>query len=370
MNIYKKAIALLKTERYNGLAEFIERYPCVLFKMDNEGMFLLHYAVQQSIPIRLLEAMKTLHVNFNQKNKYGETPLYLSKNVGITQVSSFLENSGAQMDDFEIIVYKLGIEDDLDNLKKLISKHKELIFLKDREGQTILHHALICYHFEFAKWLIKAGADIHSMSYLGRSIPGCCNLKKTEGVEFRKYLNSLGAVCSDIEKFVEMVIYDIDKAIPFLEDNFHILHMSHFFHGPLLNVATTFDHKELVKYLLKKEVYVNATSVFGNTALHEAESVSVARILLENGADINSLNLEGNSPLHCAADRTDNSTVIYLLKNGANIRIANHKGQTAFDVVIYNKYYGDKKIINLIKKIEARNLSDSGQFGLGADPKL
>jgi len=60
----------------------------------------------------------------------------------------------------------------------------------------------------------------------------------------------------------------------------------------------------------------------GVTALHEASrkgNVEILNFLLQNGADIHSMNHNGFTPLHIAAYCGENMTVSTLIKNGADV---------------------------------------------------
>merc|ERR1712070_499445 len=56
-------------------------------------------------------------------------------------------------------------------------------------------------------------------------------------------------------------------------------------------------HEESVKYLIEKGVDLNAQDTKGGTPLHRTRSVEIAKLLVQHGADVNNKNDEGKCPL-------------------------------------------------------------------------
>ena len=68
----------------------------------------------------------------------------------------------------------------------------------------------------------------------------------------------------------------------------------------LHNAVSSRGRKEIVELLINKGANVNSKDVFGVTPLHLAAlggKTEIAKILIENGANINAKNKEGESPL-------------------------------------------------------------------------
>ena len=88
------------------------------------------------------------------------------------------------------------------------------------------------------------------------------------------------------------------------------------------------------KMLIDNGADVNAQDFKGNTPLHNSaanKNRNLAILLLNAKADVNAVNKEGKTPLFNAAGRQDASMVELLLKNGADKAIADKKGKTAKD---------------------------------------
>ena len=70
-----------------------------------------------------------------------------------------------------------------------------------------------------------------------------------------------------------------------------------------LNWAALTDHPEVIRLLLARGAQLEALNLTGNTALHhaaEAGSLNAARALLIAGADLQAINADGNRPIDIA----------------------------------------------------------------------
>lgn len=141
---------------------------------------------------------------------------------------------------------------------------------------------------------------------------------------------------------------------------------------------------EIVRLIEEEGADVNSRDVDGATALHVARSSAVARTLIEHGADVNSKNSRGMSPLHRArnfdvakvllengacVNATDNfgntalhrsndmRTVRLLLQHSASIALRNEKGETA----IHMSTYGSKVVALTRAGADVDSLDNTGK---------
>lgn len=89
----------------------------------------------------------------------------------------------------------------------------------------------------------------------------------------------------------------------------------------------------VTKLLLENRADVNIIDNNGNSILHNACSlydtpIDIFELLLENNLSINCQNKDNNSPLHLAIQHLKPQTIPYLIKRGANVNSVNNEGQT------------------------------------------
>ncbi|KND00518.1 uncharacterized protein SPPG_04828 [Spizellomyces punctatus DAOM BR117] len=84
---------------------------------------------------------------------------------------------------------------------------------------------------------------------------------------------------------------------------------------------------------------VNEVDLTGQTMLHKVtlrSDAMVAEFLLQWNAEINGLDQRGRTPLHCAAEAGNANTVLALLRRNAKTDIRDNDGKLAIDVAVEN----------------------------------
>jgi len=101
---------------------------------------------------------------------------------------------------------------------------------------------------------------------------------------------------------------------------------------PLLHVAVSLGRKDCVETLVYYGADTNEVDSYGLTPLHHAASNcfdDIAKVLLENGADVNARERDTNCTASCAAaTRGDLRLLQVLVENSANINLAERSGMT------------------------------------------
>ena len=76
------------------------------------------------------------------------------------------------------------------------------------------------------------------------------------------------------------------------------------------------------------------TGYAGNSHMHapDAWMTTLEYLVEEQGADVNSRDQNGYSPLHNAASRGDLEMIRYLVDHGADVMVLSRRGQTTVDM--------------------------------------
>ena len=95
-------------------------------------------------------------------------------------------------------------------------------------------------------------------------------------------------------------------------------------------------NEKIVPFLIKEGLDVNGrNSITGQTALMITHSTNITRILIENGAEIEVKDFEGNTALALAAGwgALYENKIKFLMEKGAKINAVNNKGMTILQLV-------------------------------------
>ena len=88
----------------------------------------------------------------------------------------------------------------------------------------------------------------------------------------------------------------------------------------------------------------------------EFERLEIVRIIIQNGAVINTKNLAGRSPLHFAVQTKELEVVKLLVQSGADINVKDLKNQSPLDIAHKNGYI---TIVNYLMKVAQDGLFDA-----------
>ena len=127
-------------------------------------------------------------------------------------------------------------------------------------------------------------------------------------------------------------------------------------HESVLHIAASENFLKLSEIILDyaEQPHMNIRNLNMQTPLHVAcykGNLKIAQLLARSGADLNSIDKDGNTPLHLASISGHGTIVSWLLSRGPNILIKNNSGKTAEEVsdkitaVLYHKYM--KRTISL-----------------------
>ena len=240
-------------------------------------------------------------VDVNVKDDKDKTPLHYAAQAGEREVVQLLIEADADLD------------------------------CKDKDGETPTKLAIANDHIDVVDLLILKGADdsLHSSAYLG-------DLKKVKnfiesGIDVDAkgeygvtplYLSLINRLHKDVAEFL------LEKgANPNTKDKVDATLLHAWAWGGDPDIT-----KSLIEFLASKGADVNALQGVGRwTPLHSAcyrGRGSVAKVLIDNGADVNTKDNRDRTPLHYTVRYKDLSTTSLLIAKGADVNAQRNNGET------------------------------------------
>jgi len=125
-----------------------------------------------------------------------------------------------------------------------------------------------------------------------------------------------------------------------------------------LQYACVKNKPEIVKYLVDKGANVNSQDEVGSTPLHYSaeSSLEIVKYLVNKGAYVNAQNNNDETPLHLAIEKTSLEIVKYLVDKGADVNTKNEEGLTPLH---YACSYGTLEIVKYL--VEKKNADVNSQ---------
>lgn len=212
---------------------------------------------------------------------------------------------------------------------------------KRADGMTALLFAVKENHTNFARFLVDLGAEVN--------------------VPDNQWTPLMWAMFRKNDELVEFFLAKGANPNARVQYGFTALHFA----------ASVLNNDKFIRLLLKNGAFVDSRADDGQTALMRAvfsKRNSAARFLIEQGADVNARDNEGYTPLMYAvmsypsgnAEAGNAEAVKLLLANGADVHARANDGRTAltFAIVWLNVYPGEKadrqRVIDLLKQAGAK----------------
>ncbi|MBR5904541.1 MAG: ankyrin repeat domain-containing protein [Alphaproteobacteria bacterium] len=205
--------------------------------------------------------------------------------------------------------------DDLDQVKELISNGA------DANAQTFNECPVLVYASDpaIAEFLIEHGADVNHMNDSG--ITPLHDAIFENNIDVVRVLIKHGAnVNSNTSPDIVDQIYKEFEELPYPNKADTPLHW-----------AAGKDNCEFAKILIENGADVNLVDARGQTPLHQVYNVETAQLLIDHGADVNAIDSNGWTPLFYAPDV---NIAKILVENGADISIKDKYGWPALDMIV------------------------------------
>ncbi|KAH8863464.1 Ankyrin-3 [Schistosoma japonicum] len=249
---------------------------------------------------KVVELLNT-GVHINLSNSIGLTALHLASKEGYVHIVDELLRRGADFD------------------------------APTKKGNTALHIASLAGHFEVVKLLLDAGANLNRQSVIGFTpLYMAAQENHLDVVDLLLQRGANQALTTE-DGFTPLAValqQGHDRVVA------HLLEKDSRSRGgmPALHIAARKDDANAVSLLLNNaEVNVNHQSQPGFTPLHIAAhygNVTVARVLIERGADVNFQAKNNITPLHVAAKWGRGGMVQLLLNSNALVDCRTRDGLT------------------------------------------
>uniref|UniRef100_A0A914D403 Uncharacterized protein n=1 Tax=Acrobeloides nanus TaxID=290746 RepID=A0A914D403_9BILA len=253
------------------------------------------------------------------------------KNNNIDMVRLLLENgeNPNAIDTNDQIALHLAASDRSDKTEfvELLLKHQADIELKDKYGRTSLMIAASSQNINIVLYLLGQGADPNRKDKIDKTALHYAASNLYDNTLFAELLLKHGA---DIE------IQDKDGWTSLME-------------------AVLYKRISIVRYLLEQGSDPNRKDNRDKTALHHAalnlkDNKLIVELLLKHGADINIQDKDGWTSLMRAVSINNINIVRYLLEQDADPDKINANGNTALHIVRSTYNYPNKEIIDLLSK--------------------
>lgn len=133
-----------------------------------------------------------------------------------------------------------------------------------------------------------------------------------------------------------------------------------------LHIASRYGYAAVVRLLLDNGADVESKGPYGKTALYKAATYGhedVARLLLEHGADVESKDHDRTTALHRAAGNGHVAVARVLLEHGAQIEAKGNYGKTALYLAVQNVHVAVARLL-LQKAADTQTQSSDGNTAL------
>lgn len=309
----------------------------IINSQDDKGNTILHKTSIKNLQFAE-NLVRRYGADVNIKNNDGDTPLHTAIVKGNYDFAQIL------------VVYLHADINAINNkgetalhlvLKNLVSKcdNKLIHDIKDNKGNLVFYRTVS--NIEILYDLISEGANIHIKDNEGNS---ALHVAASSGI-----IKLIQAKIKDTDYYDKKSLYNILRILVWRNTDINAKNKNG--DTPLL-LAVYRKREATVELLISAGANVNVKNKDGNTALYVAASEgdlkTVEILVLQGRAEMNLKNKNGNTALHMAVYHKDYFVVKFLVEQGADVNIENDKDQKPLDLADPHR---DTGIINILQSV-------------------
>ena len=331
------------TNGHTKLVMFFIKKGADINMANTYGNTALHYTAWNS-NLEIFKLLTEKGANIKAENSRGQTPLHYSCMGGSFEIFKYCISKGmdinAKCDDGLSLVHWAAYGGNLEIFKFLESKGFDYN-TKDTDGKSSIFWAASGNRMDIIKYLV----DVKKVDVNIVDDKGICLLKSAverghydaakyfldNGADINQKLdnNSNFLIMAAQNNNLELVNLLLDKGckVNVFDD----------YGNTPLKVAASRGNFDVVKLLTEKGAKIEpglckreSCTNSGRNPLHSASRryPNIVEFLVKKGIDVNSKDLDGDSPLHTTSWGDSTKCIEILCKNGADINIQNNNGET------------------------------------------
>jgi ankyrin repeat protein len=329
-------------------------------KADKSGDTVLAWAArynQDKIVERLGDVQS---VQLNSRNTSGFTPLCVAASSGHVEIVDTL---------LRLAATRATVEEGQDTRGGIRSVRNTLLETRTTEGQTALMLGAWNGHDNVVIALLRAGANVNALDNMGFTPISQAAERGEEQVVKILLDNEADANAKDVEGNTPLA-------------KVSMLRLKHILRGAAAMGGRT---NVLMRLLRLPGIQVDSQNCSGNTPLiyaagchgvprnnlfqqgghqHEILFNSIIKALLDHGANVNTRNLDGHSPISQAASHGYLEIVKTLLAHGASVDVIDEAGVTPLLSAVRGRHVGI--VEELLKKVDKRIIDHQDRYGFTA----